>query len=143
MFSSIRIAMILVLLAGAGGAFLYVKNLQKNLEIARANVAKLEVAVQTSEASLKLERAETVRLGELNKNLSADLQKAEQYGDELRATLQKHNLTHLANKKPGLIEKRMQNATNKLWDDLESITDPNADAGVQSTKDGSTDSNSN
>jgi multidrug resistance efflux pump len=143
MFSSIRIAMILVLLAGAGGAFLYVKNLQKNLEIARANVAKLEVAVQTSEASLKLERAETVRLGELNKNLSADLQKAEQYGDELRATLQKHNLTHLANKKPGLIEKRMQNATNKLWDDLESITDPNANAGVQSTQDGSTDSNSN
>jgi Skp family chaperone for outer membrane proteins len=143
MFSSIRIAMILVLLAGAGGAFLYVKNLQKNLEIARANVAKLEVAVQTSEASLKLERAESARLGELNNQLSTDLQKAEQYGDELRATLQKHNLTHLANKKPGLIEKRMQNATNKLWDDLESITDPNADAGVQSTQDGSADSNSN
>ena len=135
--------MILVLLAGAGGAFLYVKNLQKNLEIARANVAKLEVAVQTSEASLKLERAESTRLGELNNKLSTDLQKAEQYGDELRATLQKHNLTHLANKKPGLIEKRMQNATNKLWDDLESITDPNANAGVQSTQDGSTDSNSN
>jgi multidrug resistance efflux pump len=143
MFSSIRIAMILVLLAGAGGAFLYVKNLQKNLEIARANVAKLEVAVQTSEASLKLERAETVRLGELNKNLSADLQKAEQYGDELRATLQKHNLTHLANKKPGLIEKRMQNATNKLWDDLESITDPNANSGMQSTETGTTDTSSN
>jgi multidrug resistance efflux pump len=143
MFSSIRIAMILVLLAGAGGAFLYVKNLQKNLEIARANVAKMEVAVQTSEASLKLERAETVRLGELNNQLSSDLQKAEQYGDELRATLQKHNLTHLANKKPGLIEKRMQNATNKLWDDLESITDPNANAGVQSTDSGTADKNSN
>ena len=135
--------MILVLLAGAGGAFLYVKNLQKNLEIARANVAKLEVAVQTSEASLKLERAESARLGELNNQLSTDLQKAEQYGDELRATLQKHNLTHLANKKPGLIEKRMQNATNKLWDDLESITDPNANAGVQSTEDGSGNNNSN
>ena len=122
MFSSIRIAMILVLLAAAGGGFLYVKNLQKNLEVARANVAKMEVALQTSEQSLKLERAESQRLGVLNQTLSADLQKAEQYGDELRATLQKHNLTHLANKKPGLIEKRMQNATNKLWDDLESIT---------------------
>src|SRR6056300_652711 len=131
MFSSIRIAMILVLLAGAGGAFLYVKNLQKNLEIARANVAKLEVAVQTSEASLKLERAESARLGELNNQLSTDLQKAEQYGDELRATLQKHNLTHLANKKPGLIEKRMQDATNKLWDDLESIT--TVPSGVRTT----------
>ena len=135
--------MILVLLAGAGGAYFYVQNLQKNLEIARANVAKMEIAVQTSEASLKLERAESARLGELNNQLSNDLQKAEQYGDELRATLQKHNLTHLANKKPGLIEKRMQNATNKLWDDLESITDPNANAGVQSTQDGSADSNSN
>ena len=133
--------MILVLLAGAGGAFLYVKNLQKNLEIARANVAKLEVAVQTSEASLKLERAESARLGELNNQLSTDLQKAEQYGDELRATLQKHNLTHLANKKPGLIEKRMQNATDKLWDDLESIT--NDSVGVQSDETGTGDQNSN
>jgi multidrug resistance efflux pump len=141
MFSSIRIAMILVLLAGAGGAFMYVKKLQSDLETARANVAKMEIAVQTSEASLKLERAETVRLGELNNQLSSDLQKAEQYGDELRATLQKHNLTHLANKKPGLIEKRMQDATNQLWDDLESIT--TVPSGVQSTDSGTADSNSN
>jgi len=133
--------MILVLLAGAGGAYFYVQNLQKNLEIARANVAKMEIAVQTSEASLKLERAESARLGELNNQLSNDLQKAEQYGDELRATLQKHNLTHLANKKPGLIEKRMQDATNKLWDDLESITTPTP--GVLDVQDGTKDSNSN
>ena len=140
MFSSIRIALILVLLAGAGGGILYVKKLQSDLETARANVAKMEVAVQTSENSLKLVQEETLKLAELNKNLSADLQKAEQYGDELRATLQKHNLTHLANKKPGLIEKRMQNATNKLWDDLESITDPN---GMLDVQPGTTNSNSN
>jgi hypothetical protein len=141
MFSSIRIVMILILLATAGGAFLYVKNLQKNLEIARANVAKMEVALEVSESSLKLERSENLRINELNMQLSTDLQKAEKYGDELRATLQKHNLTHLANKKPGLIEKRMQNATNKLWDDLESITAP--DNGMQSTDSGTKDSNSN
>jgi multidrug resistance efflux pump len=141
MFSSIRIAIILTLLAAAGGGILYVKKLQSDLETARANVAKMEIAVQTSEASLKLEREESARLGELNQQLSADLQKAEQYGDELRATLQKHNLTHLANKKPGLIEKRMQNATNKLWDDLESITAPTT--GVQSTDSGTADTSSN
>ena len=125
MFSSIRIAIVLMLLATAGTGLLWIKKLQNDLETARANVARMEVAVQTSEASLKLERAETVRLGELNSQLSNELQKAEQYGDELRATLQKHNLTHLANKKPGLIEKRMQDATDKLWDDLTDITDPN------------------
>lgn len=143
MFSSIRIAMILVILAAAGGGILYVKKLQSDLETARANVAKMEVAVQTSEASLKLVQEETIKLAELNKELSSNLQKAEQYGDELRATLQKHNLTHLANKKPGLIEKRMQNATNKLWDDLESITDPNANNGMQSTETGTADTSSN
>jgi len=141
MFSSIRIALILVVLAGAGGAFMYVKNLQANLETARANVAKMEVALATSEESLALERSESKRLGELNTQLSSDLQRAEQYGDELRATLNKHNLTHLANKKPGLIQQRMQDATNKLWDDLESITAPNN--GVLDAQTGTTNSNSN
>jgi len=103
----------------------------------------MEVAVQTSEASLKLVQEETVRLGELNGKLQNDLQKAEQYGDELRATLQRHNLTHLATKKPGLIEPRMQGATDELWKDLESITDPNANSGMQSTDSGTTDTSSN
>jgi multidrug resistance efflux pump len=124
MFSSIKIAIVLTLVAlGTGGLF-YVKKLQNDLDTARANVAKMEVAVATSEASIKTLQQDAVKMAELNQQLSADLQKAEKYGDELRATLQKHNLTHLANKKPGLIEKRMQSATDKLWDDLADITDP-------------------
>ena len=124
MFASIKIAIVLTILATAGTGALYIKKLQSDLETARENVAKMEVAVQTSEASLKMERENALAMAELNKNLQEDLQKAEQYGDELRNTLQKHNLTHLANKKPGLIEKRMQNATDKLWDDLADITAP-------------------
>ena len=136
MFSSIRIALLLFVIGAAGRGYYYIQKLQSDLEIARANVAKMEIAVQTSEASLKLVQQETVRLNALNQSLSADLQKAEEYGDELRNTLQKHNLTHLANKKPGLIQERMQNATNKLWDDLADLTDPNrvqqpADSGTQ------------
>jgi hypothetical protein len=136
MFASIKIALLFVVLAGAGGGVFYVKKLQSDLDIARANVARMEVAVQTSEASLKLVQEETVRLGELNQQLGADLRRAEQYGDELRNTLNKHNLTHLANKKPGLIENRMQNATDQLWDDLADITNPDrmqqpADSGTQ------------
>ena len=141
MFSSLKIAMILILLAGAGGGFMYVKNLQSNLEVARANAAKLEAAVETSEASLKLLKEDNARLNALSNQLNEDLRKAEQYGDELRATLQKHDLTHLANKRPGLIEKRMQNATDKLWNDLESLTDDSV--GVQSDETGTGDQNSN
>jgi hypothetical protein len=143
MFTSLKIAFVLVALGIAGGGYLYVQKLQSDLETARANVAKMEIAVQTSEASLKLVQEESARLGELNGKLQNDLQKAEQYGDELRATLQRHNLTHLATKKPGLIEPRMQGATDELWKDLESITDPNANGGVQSTDSGTTDTSSN
>jgi len=143
MFSSIRIAMVLVILATAGGGFLWIKKLQSDLETARANVARMEVAVQTSEASLKLVQEETVRLGELNGKLQNDLQKAEQYGDELRATLQRHNLTHLATKKPGLIEPRMQGATDELWKDLESITSNTPTGELQSTDSGTANTSSN
>ena len=137
----IRILIIGVILSAAAGGYLYVKKLESDLQTARENVAKMEVAVQTSEASLKLMTEEAARISELNAQLGEDLRKAEQYGDELRNTLQKHNLTHLANKKPGLIEKRMQNATDKLWDDLATITDPN---GVQPTPTtGTESSNSN
>ena len=141
MFSSIKIAILLFVIGAAGGGYYYIQKLQADLETARANVARMEVAVQTSEASLKLVQEETVRLNALNNQLGADLRKAEQYGDELRNTLQKHNLTHLANKKPGLIQKRMQDATDKLWDDLADITNPD---GVQQPVDSGTESsNSN
>jgi hypothetical protein len=140
MFSSIRIAIILTILATAGMGYVYIKKLQGDLETARENVAKMEVAVQISEASIATLQADAVRSAELNASLQRDLQKAEKYGDELRATLQKHNLTALAQRKPGLIEDRMQNATNKLWDDLRGITDPN---GVQQPDAGTQNSNSN
>ena len=61
---------------------------------------------------------------QINKELQKELQTVERYGDQLRATLQKHNLTHLANRRFSMIEKRMQNATNRLWDCLTDITDP-------------------
>ena len=121
-FSGLKILLVVGLLASAGGGFMYIKNLKANLEIAKANVAKLEVAVETSEKSLSLLKADNERLNKITDQLNVDLRKSEQYGDELRATLNKHNLTHLANKKPGLIEKRMQGKTDELWKDLESIT---------------------
>ena len=122
MFSGLKIALVFIVLAAAGGGLFYVKQLQSNLEIAQLNNAKLESAVETSEQSLATLKADNIRLNNLSDQLNADLSKSEQYGDELRATLNKHNLTHLANKKPGLIQNRMQGKTDELWKDLESIT---------------------
>ena len=120
------ILIVLGLLGGvAYGAKYYYNTTQNTIAELRNNNAKLEVANETNKATIKKMGENAKRLNDLTTALNEDLRKAEVYGDELRDTLNKHNLTHLANTKPGLIEKRMQNATDKLWDNLESITDSN------------------
>ena len=117
------IIIVIGLLGGvAYGAKYYYDTTQNTIAQLRENNAKLEVANETNQATIRQMDVDSEVLNALTDQLSLDLQKAEQYGDELRHTLNKHNLTHLANKKPGMIEKRMQNATNKLWSELESIT---------------------
>jgi hypothetical protein len=129
----IKIYLFLIIMGVIGsvgyGGYLYYKDTQQRIAILTENNAKLEIAIQISEESIATLQNDIAKNAELNRELQKELQIAEGYGDQLRATLQKHNLTHLANKKPGLAEERMQNATNRLWDDLADITDPN---GVQS-----------
>jgi len=117
------IIILVAILGGVGyGAKYYYDTTQNTIAQLRENNAKLETANQLNQETIAQQQNDAIQLAELNNQLTVDLQKAEQYGDELRATLNKHDLTHLANKKPGLIERRMQNATDKLWDDLESLT---------------------
>ena len=123
MFRVYILIVVLGLLGGAAyAAKYYYDTTQATIAQLRENNAKLEVANEENQATIKQMEKNAERLNELTDQLGQDLRKAEAYGDELRNTLNKHNLTHLANKKPGMIEKRMQNATDKLWDDLESVT---------------------
>ena len=122
----IKVYVMIVVIGLVGGAVYgakyYYDTTQATIATLRENNAKLETANQINQETIAQQQKDAIQLAELNNQLTVDLQKAEQYGDELRATLNKHDLTHLANKKPGLIERRMQNATDKLWDDLESLT---------------------
>ena len=116
----------IVLLGGAAyAAKYYYDTTQATIAQLRENNAKLEVANEENQATIIKMEKNSIRLNALTDQLNKDLRKSEEYGDQLRETLNKHDLTHLANKKPGLIEKRMQNATDKLWGDLESVTSDN------------------
>jgi predicted nuclease with TOPRIM domain len=99
------IIIIVGILGGAAyGAKYYYDTTQNTIAQLRDNNAKLEVANETNQATIEKMGQDTARLNELNSELNMNLRKSEEYGDELRSTLNKHNLTHLANKKPGLIE---------------------------------------
>ena len=119
---------VIALLGGAAyAAKYYYDTTQATISQLRENHAKLEVANEENQATITQMQENNKRLNALTDQLNDDLRKSEEYGDELRETLNKHNLTHLANKKPGLIEKRMQDATDELWTDLESITSNTTD----------------
>ena len=122
MFTGIKIAFVVIILATGGVGYAYINKLQGDLETARANVAKMEVAVQTAEASIATLQEDAARMAAANLQLQTDLQKAEAYGDDLRGKLQRHNLTALALAKPGLLEGKMNGATAKLWRELEQDT---------------------
>ena len=137
----LKVYMLLIVLGILGsvgyGGYTYYKDTQTRIATLTANNAKLEVAAQQQEQTINTMIEDREKLAELNKGLQKDLQTAEKYGDQLRNTLRKHNLTHLANKRPSYIERKMQNATNRLWDCLADITDPTArvqsEAGTKSS----------
>ncbi|MBJ33150.1 MAG: hypothetical protein CMC89_00325 [Flavobacteriaceae bacterium] len=122
MFSGLKIAVVLLILATAGGGLFYVKQLQSNLEIARLNNAKLETAVETSEKSIALLKEDNLRLNALSDQLQTDLKKAEQYGDNLRNRLRELDLVQDAIRDSKNLEGRMNGATAKLWRELEAAT---------------------
>ena len=58
MFGSIKIAMVLIMLAGAGGGFVYVKNLKADLATSEANNLKLEQSVESQKAVITQMKAD-------------------------------------------------------------------------------------
>jgi len=142
----IKVYLFLIIMGVLGavgyGGYMYYKDTQQRIATLTENNAKLETAIEISEESIATLQGDIAKNAELNRELQGQLQVAEQYGDQLRNTLRKHNLTHLANKKPGLIQRKMQNATNRLWDDLADITNSNGVRIQADTKDSDGNKNS-
>tara|TARA_R100000315_G_C5162250_1_gene93358 strand:+ start:273 stop:644 length:372 start_codon:yes stop_codon:yes gene_type:complete len=101
---------------------LYYRDTQKRISTLQQNNAKLEVAIQSKETALNEMTANFEKQTRLNKELSGKLEDAEKDQDDLRSKLQKHDLTRLSIGKPGMMEKRINDDTKKLFSDFESIT---------------------
>jgi len=118
----VKLYLMLIVLGVIGsvgaGAIWYYNDTQERLAVLQENNAKLESALETSEASINALQEDMAKFQALNSRLQEDLQKAEAYGDDLRSKLRQHDLTALALRKPGLLEGRMNGATAKLWREI-------------------------
>jgi Tfp pilus assembly protein PilE len=122
----LKIYMLIIVVGLLGGvvygAYAYYQDTQQRIATLQQNNAKLETVAKTNELTITSMQKNQEKFATLNKDLQMKLNEAEEYGDDLRKKLHKHNLTRLSIKKPGLIEKRINDGTKKLFKSIESLT---------------------
>ncbi len=112
MFSSLRIALILVVLASAGGGFLYVKKLQNDLDTAKANIIKLEDGINEQKAVIAQQQEDfeaiiEVRdeLEDVNRMLETANKNLKEKFNKLNAAGDRRDIGNLSITRPKSIER--------------------------------------
>ena len=122
----LKIYLLIIVLGLVGGsvygAYYYYKDSQERIRILTENTAKLEVAKEIQDNTINAMIEDRQKFTSLNKELQTNLDKANVYKDVLIGKLRKHNLAKLSLRKPGLVEKKINNGTKKLFRSLEAIS---------------------
>ena len=108
----IKIILALVLLAGAGGGYLYVNKLQKDNAILKTNQVKLETAVADNNAVIEQQTKDLKKIRSTLKEIDEQNAKLKADRDALNNRLGKHDIGNLAENKPGLVEKIINKASD-------------------------------
>ena len=118
MFSSIKIAMVLIMLAGAGGGVLYVKTLKSDLAVSEANNVKLTTAVGEQKAALEQMQKDFTAINVAKNNLedqtrvlNAELNNLNDKFNKVNASGEKRDIGNLAQQKPKLMERAINTGT--------------------------------
>jgi len=123
MFKIYGIILVIGIVGAIGfGAKYYYDTTQNKIAILQDSNAKLELVAETNQNTINQLQADNEKMNKLSGELQLELAEATKYKDELINKLQKHDLTRLSLKKPGLIEKRINNGTKKLFESFESLT---------------------
>jgi len=104
------------------GGYYYYKDTQSRIQTLTENNAKIMAAKAAQDNTINTLIADREKFDELNKELQSDLDKANSYKNTLIDKLRKHDLAKLSMKKPGLVEKKINNGTKELFRSLESLT---------------------
>ena len=111
MFSGLKIGLVLVLLAGAGGGYLYVQKLQKDNATLKANQIKLESAVEDQKAVIESQAEDFKKIRSTLTRIEQENNKLKKDKQDLSKRLGKHDIGNLAENKPGLVERIINGAS--------------------------------
>ena len=97
----------------AGAFYWYYNDTQERMAILNENNAKLEVAVQTSEAAVEQLQVDFKRASEELNKVNKEFSDIRRQNRTLSDKLGRHDLGNLAENKPGLVERIITGASTK------------------------------
>ena len=122
----IKLYALITLLVSIFGGIYYAYNhymeLKNELELKTTEAIRYKESLKDNEVAINVLTQQNIKIQNETMRLQKSLQKAEEYNTDLQRKLNDHNLTKLSSKKPGLIEKRVNDATSKIFKELEEIT---------------------
>tara|TARA_Y100000114_G_scaffold96776_1_gene90066 strand:+ start:374 stop:781 length:408 start_codon:yes stop_codon:yes gene_type:complete len=121
-----KLAVILggLLISSIAASAWYIDRLFDEISILKSNQIVLETQIADQNESIKnhLEKAEKVQ--QQIQIIEKQKQEAEREVNQLRNTFAKHDLDKLALAKPGLIQKRVNDGTKRVKEELIALTNP-------------------
>ena len=108
----IKLILMLIMLAGAAGGYAYVQKLKADNVILKVNQTKLETAVSENNKVIEQQTNDLKKIRSTLSNLEEEKKKLQADRDSLSKKLSKHDIGELAEKKPGLVEKIINKASD-------------------------------
>ena len=116
----VKIFIAVLLMAGAGGAYLYVKGLKADLAVSEANNFILEQSVENQKAVIAQQKEDFDKIMKANKDtaalnnrLNAELATLDKKFNKVNASGNKRDMGDLAIAKPGAVERIINSASAK------------------------------
>ena len=120
MIGSIKIALVIIMMAGAGGGVMYVKTLKSDLATSEANNLKLEQSVASqkeviaqAKADFESQKKITANLDAQNKALQAEFQALDKRFNKINGQGEVRDIGKLAVERSRSVERVINGATKK------------------------------
>src|SRR6056300_361829 len=121
-------------LGGVGyGAYAYYTSTQATIALLRDNNTKLKIAAETMEDTINTMQADAQRNAELNRQLTSQLQEAENKLGSLRKRFSEIDIAREAQTDPDGLAERINKAVDRLREELKNETTPPSAASDQPT----------
>ena len=120
----IKLGVVLAVISAAGLGYVFITNLQNKVIEQTKTIALQEDALVENHRTIQRQEEQQTVNEELRRDLDNRLQQATSNVSDLRKKLSNHDLTRLAINKPDSIERIINDASNKVLNDIEQLTSP-------------------